>query len=432
MFKTRTIVFIYCLLTAVIASAQAGQNSPAKLAFLIPDLFGPDGLLLPNPTHEAHFENDFQANFGPFNAAIGSQLTSLPLPSPASGFTYMFDSTLGVYTRSAQSYGPLLTERAETIGMEKFFAGFSYQHFRFGSLDGIDLNNFPSVFRHSQTTPDPIIKQDIITTKTYVDTQIDQATAFFTYGLNDRIDVSVAVPFVNAKLAAVSDATIRRIGTANDPTIHFFLDQNGNITDHKQFSVSGSDSGLGDILVRVKGTAWKTALAWLAVGLDVRLPTGDAYNFLGSGATGLRPWLAVSGRSKKITPHVNIGYQWNGSSPLAGDVFAGTRGHLPNQLTYALGFDAGITRKFSLAADVLGQDIFHSQAVEATTFTAANGARFADTNFVRQNNNLTNGSVGFKVNPVGTLLVSFNVLFQMNDAGLRSRVVPLVGFSYTF
>jgi len=23
-------------------------------------------------------------------------------------------------------------------------------------------------------------------------------------------------------------------------------------------------------------------------------------------------------------------------------------------------------------------------------------------------------------------------LFQMNDAGLRSRVVPLVGFSYTF
>jgi hypothetical protein len=36
------------------------------------------------------------------------------------------------------------------------------------------------------------------------------------------------------------------------------------------------------------------------------------------------------------------------------------------------------------------------------------------------------------VNPISTLLVSFNVLIQMNDAGLRSRVVPLVGFSYSF
>ena len=45
---------------------------------------------------------------------------------------------------------------------------------------------------------------------------------------------------------------------------------------------------------------------------------------------------------------------------------------------------------------------------------------------------LVNGSVGFKVNPISTLLISFNVIFQMNDAGLRSRVVPLVGFSYSF
>ncbi len=117
-------------------------NSPAKLAFVIPKLFGPDGLTLPNPNHAAHFDSDFQNNFGPFNTAIGSQLTSLPLPSPASGFTYTFDPALGVYTRSAQSYGPVLAERAETIGKEKFFAGFSFQHFRFGTLDGVDLRNF--------------------------------------------------------------------------------------------------------------------------------------------------------------------------------------------------------------------------------------------------------------------------------------------------
>ena len=56
-----------------------------KLAFLIPNLFGPTGLTLPNPTHQAHFDSSFQQNFGPLNAAIASQLTSLPIPSPASG-----------------------------------------------------------------------------------------------------------------------------------------------------------------------------------------------------------------------------------------------------------------------------------------------------------------------------------------------------------
>lgn len=430
MFRTRSLALL-CLCASAVAQTQT-STAPVKLAFAIPKLFGPDGLTLPNPNHLAHFDSDFQANFGPFNGAIGSQLTSLPLPSPASGFTYSFDPALGVYTRSAQSYGPVLAERAETIGKEKFFAGFSFQHFRFSTLDGVDLRSFESVFRHTQSTPDPIIKEDIITTDTFVDTQIDQSTAFFTYGLNDRIDVSVAVPFVNAKITAVADAKIQRIGTTTDATIHYFVDANGNPTDHKQFSTSGTASGLGDVLVRLKGTAWKTAPAWVAVGLDVRLPTGDAYNFLGSGALGLKPFVAISGRTKKITPHVNLGYQWNDSSPLAGDIFTGTKGHLPNQLTYAVGFDAGINKKFSFAADILGQQVFHAEGVRPITFTAANGAKFADNAFVRENVNITNGALGFKVNPIGTLLVSFNLLVQLNDGGLRSRVVPLVGFSYTF
>ena len=431
MFRFRFSVLLCGCFSAMI-QAQTPVNSPTKLAFAIPNLFGPDGLTLPNPNHLAHFDSDFQNNFGPFNGAIGSQLTSLPLPSPAAGFTYSFDPALGIYTRSAQSYGPVLAERAETIGKEKFYAGFSFQHFRFGTLDGVDLRNFVSVFRHTQTTPDPVIKEDLITTSTFVNTQLDQSTAFFTYGLTDRIDLSVALPLVNASLAVVSNATIQRVGTASDPTIHFFRDSNGNPTTQKQFSISGSASGLGDVLVRVKGTAWKTKPAWVAVGLDVRLPTGDAYNFLGSGAVGLKPFIAISGRTEKFTPHVNLAYQWNDSSPLAGDIFTGSKGHLPNQFAYAVGFDAGLGKRFSFAADVLGQEVLHAEGVRPSTFTAANGTRFADNDFVRETANIINGSLGFKVNPISTLLVSFNVLIQLNDAGLRSRVVPLVGFSYSF
>ena len=237
---------------------------------------------------------------------------------------------------------------------------------------------------------------------------------------------------VDAKLSAVSAATIRRIGTGADATIHFFLDQNGNPTDHKTFSANGTAGGLGDVLVRVKATAFETKMAWLGAGIDVRLPTGDAYNFLGSGTTGLKPFVILSGRTRRVTPHINVGYQWNGSSVLAGDIFHGTQGHLPNQLTWAAGFDAGVRKNFSFAFDMLGQTIFNASAVRPFTFTAADGTEWADTAFVRQNSQIVNGSAGFKVNPIGTLLISFNVLFKVNDAGLRSPAVPLVGVAYSY
>jgi len=41
-------------------------------------------------------------------------------------------------------------------------------------------------------------------------------------------------------------------------------------------------------------------------------------------------------------------------------------------------------------------------------------------------------SVGLKANPVGHLLVSLNALVKLNDGGVRARVVPLVGLSYSF
>src|SRR5262249_23215423 len=110
--------FLWVLLLALPAAAQN-----RKLALIIPNLYVDHGLTLNNPPPFAPFDSDFQANFVPFNTALASQLTSLPIPSPASGFTYTFDKSLGVYTRSAQSLGPILAERAETIGKGKFYFG---------------------------------------------------------------------------------------------------------------------------------------------------------------------------------------------------------------------------------------------------------------------------------------------------------------------
>jgi hypothetical protein len=106
------------------AATNSAENS-GKLTLLIPGLFGPEKLkvdsmaLLPDgSTHSAHFNSAFQAEFTQFNIALASQLAAIPLPTPASGFTYTFDENLGVFQRSTQSFGPILTERAETIGRQ--------------------------------------------------------------------------------------------------------------------------------------------------------------------------------------------------------------------------------------------------------------------------------------------------------------------------
>jgi hypothetical protein len=43
-----------------------------------------------------------------------------------------------------------------------------------------------------------------------------------------------------------------------------------------------------------------------------------------------------------------------------------------------------------------------------------------------------NGAIGMKVNAVGQLLVTFNMLFRVNEAGLRTRGTPLIGMEYGF
>jgi len=413
------------------------QRNQGKLAFVIPNLYGPDGLRLDNPDHDAHFDSSFQENFGPFNSAVASQLTSLPIPSPASGFTYTFDRTLGIYERTAQTFGPILTERAETLGKDRFYFGFTFQHFSFDDIDGISLNSFPTVFTHSDTVdPDSPFLQDVVTTDNLLDIQIGQFTSFFSYGLTDRVDLSVAIPLVSSTLDVVSAATVRPIGTANAPDdavrlAHTF--GQGRDVRSQTFSSGSSATGLGDIIVRLKGHTNRWERSGLAFAADIRLPTGDELNFLGTGAPGFKPFAIFSYNYDKISPHVNVGYQFNGESILGGDVRTGQTGDLPDQFLYSAGVDLGVSSKFSFAADFLGQRNIDAQRVSLGEAISAAGVptSFNTLHFSRDSVNTADAAFGFKINPASTLLVTFNVIVKLNDGGLRSRVTPLVGLSFT-
>ena len=218
-------LLILMLCAAMVPSAAAAQapynlSSPVRnLATLFTDLYGPNGLIVDSEAtlpgeqpHSAHFNSDFQADFSQFSTALVGQIVSVPLPSPASGFTYRFDSTLGVFQRTTQSFGPILTERAETIGAGRFAFGFAAQRFTFDTVEGLDLHTVPAVFTHDNAQ---LLggRQDVVTTTNSIKATVNQSTTFMTYGVTDRFDVSVAVPIVSNTLEVVSDATIQRLGT---------------------------------------------------------------------------------------------------------------------------------------------------------------------------------------------------------------------------
>jgi hypothetical protein len=425
-------------LPAAADDAEGGSITNPKLGMLIPTIYGPEGLIvdslavLPSgSTHAAHFNSAFQSEFGQFNVALATQLLTIPFPSPASGYTYTFDESLGVFTRSTQSFGPILTERAETIGKGKFTFGFAYQRFKFDSIEGLDLGTVPAVFTHDGHELGGG-RSDIVNSVNAIEADFSRFIAFFTYGLTEHFDISAAIPIVDASLRATSTTQIVRVGTASNPAVHFFQNGQGGFGDTREFLTSGSASGLGDVLLRLKGTAPQSGPTRLGFLADVRFPTGDEEDLLGSGAWGVKPLVVLSWELGRFSPHVNVGYQWNGESVLGGDIATGHKEDMPDQFLYAGGADIGVHKNVTFVVDLIGQKVVDAPRLVQETFTAADGSTFDQVGFERGSYYVNDLAVGVKVSAGGSLLLDVNVLFRLDDAGLRADISPLVGFEYSF
>jgi hypothetical protein len=429
-----------CLLSVVSAAAQ---THPESLATLFEDVYGPNGLVLNSDdvqldgtTHAAHFNSAFQSDFRLVNIALTSQLAGIPLPSPASGFTYKFDSSTGTFLRSTSSFGPILSDRAETIGRGRVAFGFTSQFFSFDHLDGVPLTDIPAVFRHDafQTGGG---RTDVVSTANTIQASVNQFAGALTYGITDRVDVSLAVPLVSTHLSLLSNAQIFRLGTGTAVQVHYFRDDLaiGGYGSTHQYFIEGSESGIGDLFIRSKATLLREGTRALATGVDVRLPTGDEQNLLGAGALGVRPFAAFSASYRAFAPHVNIAYQWNGRSVLAGDVHENVKAPLPDLFTYAAGGDLSLNNRFSIIVDVLGQRVLNSPRLSTYTLDAsgaAGSASLPDIRFSTGSYWSTDGAVGFKANVAAKVLVAFNLRFNIVNNGLTDRIAPLVGVEWAF
>ena len=309
----------------------------------------------------------------------------------------------------------------------------------------------------------PCFVRDFVEATTDINLRVHQYTIYATYGITKNLDFSVAIPLLNVHMDVSSNTTIVPNAVA-PPTPNFpgqvFHQFNpavvascagtpaGQPCLNGSFSNSGSASGIGDIVLRGKYQIYNGERAGFAVGVDVRLPSGDEKDFLGSGATGVKPFGVFSYRAR-VSPHASIGYEVNGDSILAGNFVGPTapnnKASLPNRFIYIVGADATIVKRLTAAFDIYGQRLFSAAQLVSSPYTDL--GKCSDVicttvtpgsthpNFAFNNHadiNITSASLGLKFRAYGKLVVTGNVLLKLDDGGLRSKAIPLGGVSYTF
>lgn len=421
------------------------------------------------------------------NASIATSLSIIPLSSPASGVITRTDPDTGAELPVSSTLGPIFTERAETIGKGKFYVGISNQDFHFTKFNGTSLNSLSLLYQGGD--PSEIIQKDGRQRTTVpatfglgMDVRLSQDIAFLTYGVTNGLDVSLGLPLVHSAVSARTyDGTIYS-GTGFDTPgstcwcVNTFTPGYPTLTQQQIGQTALGKTGFGDVLLRVKGTVIRKSSLVVAVGSDLRFPTGDAKNYLGVGTTTVKPFAAVSFYSKPLrnnivlSPHFDVGWQFSGKSILGGQLegtqltqntstgavnyigapFTTTKGYLPDVFTWAAGAEIALGRHNTLIADILGNQVGWIHGIPNATFqtipdqllpTGPNGDKTkvpvqgSAVGLVNAGNvsfGQYTGSFGYKARIIGNLVASFNVLTRFDNNGLTARLVPLYGLGYTF
>jgi hypothetical protein len=488
-------------LVAVLVLAWPTAARGQTLSDLLPRLLS-EAVTMPSTTgavagnpHEAHFlpaAAQLQAPYA-LNGAVVSQLATFPIGSSSGGFTYTFDEKTGIPQRSSGNFGPAFAERALTNGKGKLNVGMNYQHVSYDKFEGLGLGGDVRFYlQHNDCCPlqlpdgtpnpagilgpsqdvNPFFEGDLVKTTLSLDVRTDTAAFFANYGVADWFDFGFVVPVVRVKLDATMNSELIRLATGANPTIHSFGAASPNA---KVSTESGSASGLGDVLLRGKLRVLESAGGGLALGADVRLPTGDKDNLLGTGATQAKASLIYSADFGRVSPHINVGYTYSSGSVSSGvatyrlgdekpvplptapnaydTVFRGntpnapTTGvnlNVPDEINYTAGFVVSASPRLSLSATLVGRTLREVTrfAVRDKSFgyrTTTNGVLQTvstndglDVTTTAGDLTLLLGVAGFKLNVGKTLLLNANVLFPLNDNGLRPKTTAVVGLDYAF
>jgi hypothetical protein len=385
---------IVLLVAAIVAATPAAAAAQQSVTDVL------SHLLINRSIPTEDFVQDEQAAAATrdsLSALLLLELSTLPIGSSAGGFAYRLNPALGTTARSSDSFGPFFTERALTAGRRQSSFAVSYQVASFSTLDGRPLRDGTLVATASRIVGESQpFDVETITLRIRATT----VTLAVNHGVTDRLDVSAAVPFVHLTLSGQRLDNYR--GTALIQALG-----------------SATASGLGDTLVRAKYTIVRRGGSGVALGGEVRLPSGDRDNLLGSGEAAFRPRAIASLEQGRAGLHGELGYALGG---------------LSRELDFATAATAAVTPNVTLIGELAGR---HLDTVRRLTETTAMHPRLARVETVRLTGALQSmtrivAMAGIKWNIAGALLLNASVIRPLTEAGLNARWVPTLSVDYSF
>jgi hypothetical protein len=366
--------------------------------------------------------------------SIGSNVSNVPVSATSSGSTFSFQG--GVPTRTSTSSGPILGERAQTLGRGRVLASLARTGVHFKTLRGVDLDHLRFTFTHANTDfPGcdsiaggdcsllgvPTLENETIDLNLALDVRLTVTSFLLTYGVSDRIDVGVELPLVSVSLDGTSNAQINPFGPP--PAVHFFGGTPDDPILTATRTVGGSSTGLGDVDGRVKVNLRRGEPLSVSVLGDVRFPTGSESDMLGSGAWAARGLAILSANFGAFSPHANFGYLYRG-------------GQFENDAVLAtVGFDHLMAPWATLAIDVLSElQVGESplQVPGPVMIEAPYHRVIIPTVIPDSRDDIVSGSVGLKLTAAPGLTVVGNSVWSLNRGGLRPDVIWTAGLEYNF
>jgi hypothetical protein len=328
-----------------------------------------------------------------------TELSTLPVSSPSPGFVYRLNRDLGTLERASDSFGPFFAERGVTAGAGQVSVGFTARFAKYTHLDGQDLRDGTFVtsgnwFR-DEAAPFDIEQLTLdLETRTF--------TSFANVGITDRLDVGVALPLVSVSLSGSRVNTYR--GRAQE-----------------QARADAAATGIGDMAVRAKYRIVDArSAAGVAALFEVRLPTGDADNLLGSGEASARALgIASFEVGHGVAIDLNAGGTWGG---------------LASELQYRSAVSVSAAPRVTLVGELLGRRLdgvgeIRTARAPHPTFSGADTIRLIA---VGDSTHNATALGGIKWNVASTWLISGSVSRQLGDRGLRSGTAVQIGLDFAW
>ena len=424
-----TPLFAPLALTLLVAPLAAQDQD--RLRNRITDLFtfgdcgAPLCLELDN-AHGNHFIPAVAAGnetvIGFLTQAVATATGAVPISATSSGATFTIVGGLPV--RTSTSAGPIFGERAQTLGRGRFFLGANVTSMQFTTLSGAPLDNLLINFQHQDVGQpvlgDPEFENDVIQLRLRLGMNLTVASVYATWGILDFVDLGVAVPFVRTTIDGASEAQILTFG---NQTIHNFGGDPADPLLRAATAASGTATGIGDVAGRLKINLGQSRMFGAALLADVRFPTGNEEDLLGSGATSVRALGITSAQFGNFAPHLNVGY-------------LARTGEMQNDAVLAtVGFDNLMASWATVAVDLVSEWQLGENQIALPgeiQFEEPFVRELQAINVPNRRENLISASVGMKFNVRGGMVLVLNGIAPLRRAGLQPDFIWTAGIEGAF